>query len=68
MIYFSRLGQSRHEYGTRDAQAYTIGLSINEDIKSRTRRRSRKGHVYIHSAKAPAEPLTRVRSSSVIVP
>ena len=58
----------RHEHDTRDTQAYTIGLSINEDIKSRTRRRSRKGHVYIHSAKAPAEPLTRVHNKSIIVP
>src|SRR6266702_7754423 len=43
-------------------QACTIGLSINEDIKPRTKRRSRKGQVYIHSAKPPAEPLTRVRN------
>ena len=49
----------------RDVQACTIGLSINKDIKSRTRRRLRKGYVYIHSTKAPAEPLTRVCSSSV---
>ena len=44
---------------------YMIKLSINKDIKSRTRRRSRKGHVYIYSAKAPAEPLTRVCNNAV---
>src|SRR6266571_8312073 len=49
-------------------QACTIGLSINEDIKTRTRKRSKKGRVYIHSAESPAEPLTRVRNSSITVP
>ena len=48
-------------------QACTIGISINKNIKTRTRRRSRKGRVYIHSAKSPAEPLTRVRNSSITV-
>ena len=28
-----RLSQLRHEHGKRDAQAYTIGLSINENLK-----------------------------------
>jgi len=58
----------RHEHGIRDVQAYTIGLSINENIKLRTRRRLRKGHIYIHSAKSLPEPLTRVRNSAVTPP
>jgi len=49
----------------RDVQACTIGLSINENIKLRTRRRLRKGYIYIHSAKSLPEPLTRVRNSAV---
>ena len=42
--------------------------SINKDIKLRTKRRLRKGHIYIHSTKAPAKPLTRVYNKSIIVP
>src|SRR6266576_648742 len=38
----------------------TIGLSYDEDIKLRRRRRWKKGHVYIHSAKSVSEPLTRL--------
>src|SRR6266576_3808799 len=38
----------------------TIGLSYDEDIKLRSRRRWKKGHVYIHSAKSVSEPLTRL--------
>ena len=40
-------------------QACTIGLSIDEDIKLRSRRRSWKGHVYIHAPRSKRTPLTR---------
>jgi hypothetical protein len=46
-----RLSQLRHERRLERIQAYTIGMSIDPDIKIRSRRRSWKGHVYIHGAK-----------------
>src|SRR6266566_8996788 len=41
-------------------QTCTIGMSMDADIKMRSRRRWKKGHVYIHSAKSVSEPLTRL--------
>jgi hypothetical protein len=59
----------------RGVQTCTIGLSYDEDIKLRSRRRWKKGHVYIHSAKSVSEPLTRLpavisvfRYGAVILP
>jgi len=40
-------------------QACIIGLSIDEDIKLRSRRRSWKGHIYIHAPRGKRTPLTR---------
>ena len=55
----------RHKYSIRDAQVCIIGLFINEDIKLRTKKRLKKGYIYIYSIKAPAKPLIRVYSSSI---
>jgi hypothetical protein len=59
----------------RGVQTCTIGLSYAEDIKLRSRRRWKNGHVYIHSAKLVSEPLTRLpavisifRYGAVILP
>ena len=41
------------------AQACTIGLSMDSDIKMRSSRGWWRGHVYIQGAKAQASPLTR---------
>src|SRR6266704_680989 len=41
-------------------QTCTIGMSMDADIKMRSRRRWKKGHVYIHNAKSVSEPLTRL--------
>ena len=38
---------------------------VNQNSKTRTGRRSRKGHVYIHGAKPLVKPLTRVCNSAV---
>src|SRR6266576_3277399 len=52
--------QSRYEHGITRMQTCTIGMSMDADIKIRSRRRWKKGHVYIHSAKSVSEPLTRL--------
>src|SRR6266704_6364513 len=41
-------------------QTCTIGMSMDADINMRSRRRWKKGHVYIHCAKSVSEPLTRL--------
>jgi len=46
-----RLSQSRHKRRIERMQACTIGMSMDSDIKMRSRRRSWKEHVYIHGAK-----------------
>ena len=51
--------QSRYKHGITRMQTCTIGMSMDADIKMRSRRRWKKGHVYIHSAKSVSEPLTR---------
>src|SRR6266702_6015184 len=52
--------QSRYEHGITRMQTCTIGMSMDADIKMRSRRRWKKGHVYIHNAKSVSEPLTRL--------
>src|SRR6266576_5996477 len=52
--------QSRYEHGITCMQTYIIGMSMDADIKIRSRRRWKKGHVYIHSAESVSEPLTRL--------
>jgi len=46
-----RLSQLRHKRRKERMQACTIGMSMDSDIKMRSRRRSWKGHVYINGAK-----------------
>src|SRR6266576_493679 len=52
--------QSRYEHGITRMQTCTIGMSMDADIKMRSRRRWKKRHIYIHSAKSVSEPLTRL--------
>ena len=53
--------QSIKEYSTviQRAHTCTIGLSMDPDIKMRSRRWWKKGHVYIHIPSPKREPLNR---------
>ena len=60
-----RRSQSRHERRKERMQACTIGLSIDEDIKLRRRRRSWNGHVYVHALRRKRTPDQVTRTSAV---
>jgi len=61
-IFVTGLSQSRHERRKERMQACTIGMSIDEDIKLRSRR-WRKGRLCVRQVLS--EPLTR---SITVVP